>query len=155
MKPPKAPTAAASVGVERPNTIEPSTARMSTAKGKNDASRNLNTSRRSQLSSQEMTPAAATPMAKKIQNQPGIGSRSCDAGAASAALDVAVCGYAAGLLASAALASAAAAFASSCAAPGASVRPDATSSSLTSAAVSPPASTSPAVSVLTSGIVAA
>jgi hypothetical protein len=36
-KPPNEPTAAASVGVANPNTIVPSTARMSTASGKNDA----------------------------------------------------------------------------------------------------------------------
>ncbi len=36
MAPPKAPTAAASEGVESPNTIEPSTARISRASGKNE-----------------------------------------------------------------------------------------------------------------------
>ena len=49
MTPPNAPTAAASVGVARPNTIEPSTAMIRIASGKNEASRNLKTSSRSQV----------------------------------------------------------------------------------------------------------
>ena len=52
MKPPNAPTAAASAGVARPNTIEPSTARISSASGKNEVSSILNTSSRSQVHSQ-------------------------------------------------------------------------------------------------------
>ena len=51
MNPPNAPTAAASVGVANPNTIEPSTARISIASGKNEASSNLKTSSRSQFHS--------------------------------------------------------------------------------------------------------
>ena len=46
------PTAAASEGVASPNTIEPSTARISRASGKNELSSILNTSSRSQFQSQ-------------------------------------------------------------------------------------------------------
>ena len=49
MKPPNEPTAAASVGVARPNTIVPSTARISTASGKNDASSILKISKRTNV----------------------------------------------------------------------------------------------------------
>ena len=48
-KPPKAPTAAASVGVARPNTMEPSTARISTSSGKKLDSSILKTSSRAWL----------------------------------------------------------------------------------------------------------
>ncbi len=49
MTPPSAPTAAASVGVARPNTIEPSTARIRIASGKNDASSILKISSRTKF----------------------------------------------------------------------------------------------------------
>ena len=52
INPPKPPTAAASEGVASPNTIDPSTARISNASGKNEASSSLNTSSRSQFQSQ-------------------------------------------------------------------------------------------------------
>ena len=48
-KPPNAPTAAASAGVAKPNTIEPSTASISIASGKNDASSILKTWKRSHV----------------------------------------------------------------------------------------------------------
>ncbi len=48
-KPPNDPTAAASVGVASPNTIEPSTARIITASGKNDDSSILKISRRGKV----------------------------------------------------------------------------------------------------------
>ena len=47
--PPNAPTAAASVGVASPNTIEPSTATIRMASGKNDVSSILKISSRSQV----------------------------------------------------------------------------------------------------------
>src|SRR6267142_568367 len=86
MQPPKAPTAAASVGVDSPNTIEPSTIRISSASGKNEPSSILKTSSRSQVHSHARTATIATQMPNTIQYQPGIGRRS--AGAASAAFAV-------------------------------------------------------------------
>ncbi len=50
-RPPIEPTAAASVGVARPNTIVPSTATIRNASGKNDASSILKTSSRAKVSS--------------------------------------------------------------------------------------------------------
>src|SRR5882672_3013847 len=79
MQPPNAPTAAASVGVERPNTIEPSTIRISSASGKNDASSILNTSSRSQDQSHASSTTMATPIASMIQYQVGAGTRSAAA----------------------------------------------------------------------------
>src|SRR5258706_15899029 len=84
MPPPTAPTAAASVGVESPKTIEPSTIRISNASGKNDASSILNTSRRSQDQSHASSATVATQIANMIQYQVGTGSRSVAAAAGSA-----------------------------------------------------------------------
>src|SRR5580765_2432754 len=103
MQPPNAPTAAASVGVESPNTIEPSTIRISSASGKNDASSILNTSSRSQDQSHASRTTMATQIANVIQYQVGTGSRSAAAagwalaGAAvlASALGAAACGLSA------------------------------------------------------------
>src|SRR4026209_1044246 len=102
MQPPKAPTAAASVGVDRPKTIEPSTMRINTASGKNEPSSILNTSSRSQLHSQASTAMIATQMAAMIQNQGGAGNRS--AGSASAAFSAFASAFFAAFGASAAFA---------------------------------------------------
>ena len=72
---PSAPTAAASVGVARPKTIEPSTAMIMTANGKNDASSILKISRRCQLISQVISARPARSAANTIQYQIGTGSR--------------------------------------------------------------------------------
>src|SRR5258706_12420288 len=90
MPPPTAPTAAASVGVESPKTIEPSTIRISSASGKNDASSILNTSRRSQDQSHASSATVATQIANMIQYQVGTGSRSVAAAAGSALAGAAV-----------------------------------------------------------------
>src|SRR3954469_3944864 len=84
MQPPNAPTAAASVGVDSPNTIEPSTIRIRMASGKKDPSSILNTSRRSQLHSHATSTTMATPIASTIQYQVGAGVRSPDEAAAAA-----------------------------------------------------------------------
>src|SRR5512143_3163610 len=76
MNPPNPPTAAASEGVARPNTIEPSTARIISASGKNDVSSILKISSRSQFHSRYVTATMATPPANTNHSQDGIGSRS-------------------------------------------------------------------------------
>src|SRR5436190_20632916 len=79
MQPPNAPTAAASVGVESPNTIEPRTIRISSASGKNDESSILNTSCRSQDHNHASRTTTATQIASTIQYQVGAGTRSAAA----------------------------------------------------------------------------
>src|SRR3954463_5382394 len=86
-RPPSAPTAAASVGVASPKTMEPSTAMISTASGKNDASSILKISSRCQFISQLTSNSKATPMAAVIQNQVGAGTRSADAASGALAGD--------------------------------------------------------------------
>src|SRR4051812_23426966 len=78
-KPPNAPTAAASVGVARPNTIDPSTASISSARGKNDVSSILKISWRSHVHSAYTTARITAQIASVIQNHWGTGRRSADA----------------------------------------------------------------------------
>src|SRR5260221_5494541 len=96
MHPPNAPTAAASVGFEGRNTIDPSTIRISSASGKNDASSILNTSSRSHDQSHASRTTMATQIASMIQYQVGTGSRSPAAAAGSALAGAAVLASAVG-----------------------------------------------------------
>src|SRR5436190_20873424 len=107
MQPPNAPTAAASDGVERPKTIEPSTARISRASGKKDVSSILNTSSRSQFQSQYKAAIRAIATATAIQNHTGTGRRSALAAAFAPAVCF-DCAFAAGALGFASLLSSAA-----------------------------------------------
>ena len=85
-KPPNAPTAAASVGVASPNTIEPSTARISNASGKNDANSILKICKRSNVPAARRRPrvtmhadAEHDPEAVGAGRGPGRGGRACAA----------------------------------------------------------------------------
>src|SRR6185369_17005306 len=90
IRPPNAPTAAASVGVANPKTMEPSTATISTARGKNDASSILKISSRCQFIIQQTTTRLTMPRPSTIQYQRGTGSRSAAAAGALASSLLAV-----------------------------------------------------------------
>ena len=169
INPPSAPTAAASVGVAKPNTMEPSTAMIMTASGKNEANSILKISSRCQFIIRVMSARAASPSANTIQYHWGTGSRTaaCAAGLTSAVLlvvaeDAEGAAAAAGVATGAVVAEGGSAntpnsFGGSARPPtsfGGSARPPASAGFSSSAVTPPPACTRPVVSNFSAGAVA-